>query len=172
MQRIVIVGAPGSGKTTLAQSLGRCLGIAVYERDGLGPLGSPAYRTAVAALLTDEAWIFDGFPYYVDTEVYEAADTVIALDYSRRIVLFRVMRRAVSLARGKEHGAHRQEGIRSWGRNDHAVKVAWAKYGDRKREIHALAARPELTNTPILRLVSPAATTDWLKKVCTGKIGQ
>ena len=166
MKRIVIVGAPGSGKSTLAARLGQCLKVPVFERDGLGKLGSPEYRSAVTSLLENEAWIFDGFPYYVDAEVYSAADTVIALDYPRHVVLRRVLARSLLLTRGVAHGAHRPSSIRSWFDRDHAVRIAWTKYGDRKREIHVLSEWAELLNTSVIRLANSAAADQWLSSVC------
>lgn len=166
MKRIVIVGAPGSGKSTLALRLGGCLNVPVFERDGLGKLGSPEYRSAVTSLLKIDAWIFDGFPYYVDAEIYRAADTVIALDYPRHVVLRRVFVRSLSLVRGAAVGAHQPNSIRSWFGRDHAVRIAWTKYGDRKREIHTLSERAELIDIQIVRLASPATTESWLTDVC------
>lgn len=162
MKRAVIVGAPGSGKSTLARSLGERLSLPVFERDAHGVLGSPDFEEAVAAMLKTDAWIFDGFPYFVDEDVYEAADTVIALDYPRRVVLGRVMRRSLSLARGRHHGAHPNAGIGSWFAKDHAVRVAWTRYGDRKQEMRELADRPELADTQVIRLRTPSETTAWL----------
>ena len=165
MKRVVIVGAPGSGKSTLARTLSDRLGVPVVERDALGVLGSPEYREAVASLLQTESWIFDGFPYFFDAEVYVAADTVIALDYSRRVVWSRVIRRSLALARSASYGAHRNTGVRGWFAKDHAVRVACTNYGERKREMRQLANRPELADTPVVRLGTPAETTNWLVSV-------
>ncbi len=87
MRRIVVVGPPGSGKSTLACALARRFDVRLFERDANGPLGSDEYRYAVDDLLGADGWVFDGFPYFVDAEIYGAADTVVALAFSHRLVL-------------------------------------------------------------------------------------
>ena len=47
LRRIVIVGCPAAGKSTLATQLGVALAIPVVRRDDLGELGSDSYREAL-----------------------------------------------------------------------------------------------------------------------------
>jgi adenylate kinase family enzyme len=157
VQRIVIVGAPGSGKSTLAPEIGSRIDLPVFERDNLGDLGSEIYRRAVAQIIETESWIFDGFPYFVDDEVYRRANAVIALDYPKPLVMQRVLRRSLSLAidRRKRHGAHRHDGFVSWRHSDHPVRVAWSKFDDRLREMRTLSQRSSLEEVPVVILRSP-----------------
>jgi adenylate kinase family enzyme len=168
IQRLVVVGAPGSGKSTLARQLGECSGLPIFERDGLGALGSMIYRDNVARMLQEPAWIFDGFPFYVDDDVYSAADTVVALDYAKRIVMWRVLSRSLRLIGGQPIGAHGRGGVRSWFAADHAVRVAWTKYDERRAEIRQLNSQPALQRKTILRFATPHDAKRWFDSTCSG----
>jgi len=93
--KVVVVGCCGAGKSIFSAQLARCLGVPHVERDALGELGSDAYQTAVAAVVSTQGWVFDGPPYFVDHLVYPAAQKVIWLDYSRSLVLWQVVRRSL-----------------------------------------------------------------------------
>jgi adenylate kinase family enzyme len=69
MRRIVVIGCPGSGKTTLALRLGRRLALPVVHLDVLfwRPGGeasdTPSFRDRVSQAIAGDAWIVDGsFP--------------------------------------------------------------------------------------------------------------
>lgn len=130
------------------------------ERDRLGRLGSPDYRIAVSAVVAGPRWIFDGFPYYMDGPVFQRADLIVALDYPRRLVMWRVLRRSVALVFGASRGAHRAEGPRAWLRSTHPLPIAWSRHGDRRKEIDALAADP-LRTAEWIRHRTPGQTDAW-----------
>jgi adenylate kinase family enzyme len=77
VERVVVIGCAGSGKSRLARHLAERTGLPLVERDGLGEEGSPGYLSAVAEMATRPAWILDGPPCYADEVVYSAADTVV-----------------------------------------------------------------------------------------------
>ena len=154
MRRIVVVGCAGAGKTTLSREVAARLGVPLVERDELGELGGDEYRAAVAKVARDDAWVFDGAPYYVDDVLYPRADAVVALDYPRRVVMRRVVWRAL-----------RRPDTRSWRDPHHPVRWAWSVWGERRREIAELVQQPELAAAQVIRLDSPAAARRWLATV-------
>ena len=154
VKRVVIVGCAGAGKTALAAVLAPRLRAAHVDRDDLGELGSDEYGAAVARAVSDDAWIFDGAPYYVESIVYPRADSVIALDYARRVVMRRVVWRAL-----------RRPDARDWRDPHHPVRWAWSVWAERRREIAELERRPELRSAQVIRLASPAAARKWLASV-------
>ncbi|MEP6571766.1 MAG: AAA family ATPase [Gemmatimonadota bacterium] len=99
MQRILIVGPGGAGKSTLARSLGATLGLPVihldreYWRPGWQPTPTAEWHRRVDELIAGRAWIIDGNYSGSFASRLRAADTVIFLGLPRRVYLGRVVRR-------------------------------------------------------------------------------
>jgi hypothetical protein len=109
-------------------------------------------------------WVFDGAPYNAETVVYPHADTVVALDYPRRVVLRRVLTRSARLWL-----THHGDGAHSspdppwrWRAPTHPVGWAARTYAARHAEIAALFVRPELAHNRRLRFTSPGQAAAWL----------
>src|SRR4051812_15403227 len=101
MRRILVAGVTGSGKSTLARAVGTRLEIPYHEMDELyfsGPnwMENPQFATRTREIAASSAWIFDSFGYpEVRDLLWERADTVVWLDYPRRVVMPRVLRRSL-----------------------------------------------------------------------------
>lgn len=98
--RIMIVGCPGAGKSTLARALSQRLGLPVihldqlYWKPGWVEQDKEAFKAAVTvALSQDGGWICDG--NYSSTYDLRAAlaDTIIWIDFPRWRCLWRIVRR-------------------------------------------------------------------------------
>lgn len=102
MQRIVIVGPGGAGKSVLARKMGERLGLPVIHLDAhywrAGWVSTPRdeWRAKVRAMLDGERWIIDGNYGSTAAMRMAAADTIVFLDFPRRISIPRVIRRAVT----------------------------------------------------------------------------
>lgn len=100
MKRVAVVGCSGSGKTTFVLRLGAATGLPVIHLDThyWRRVGSPSaddWKTPHASLLEGERWIADGnYGNTLETR-FAAADTIIDLDRSRFICLWRVVTRAI-----------------------------------------------------------------------------
>lgn len=101
MQRIMIIGSPGSGKSTLARQLGPLLGIEVVHLDRFfwqpGWVETPRdeWRAVQERLVQRPEWIMDG-NYSATQDVRLAvADTIIFLDVSRWLCLWRTTIRRI-----------------------------------------------------------------------------
>src|SRR5437588_12631034 len=101
MRRVLVIGAPGSGKTTLAARLAERLSLPVvfldvhYWTPGWQAPEAVAWRQRVAALLESPNWIMDGnFSETFDLRM-PRADTLVWLDYPRSTCLRRVMLRCL-----------------------------------------------------------------------------
>jgi adenylate kinase family enzyme len=110
--RVLIVGGPGSGKTTFALRLAAATGLPAHHLDevarvggGTGPERPAAERAAdVAAIVESGEWIAEGVHLGWTAPLYEAADTIVWLDHvpwksSGRRMVRRFVAQAVHEAR-------------------------------------------------------------------------
>jgi len=99
MQRIVILGTTGSGKSWLAARLAARLGLHVVDLDALfwGPDWQPVpvelFRYRVECEIREGGWIVAGNYYQARDLVWEAADTLVWLDLPLPLVMARLLRR-------------------------------------------------------------------------------
>ncbi len=101
MRKVLIIGAGGAGKSTLANRLGALLKLEVLHLDKLywqaGWIEPPKaeWLKTVEELLKRDAWIMDGnYSGTLDVR-FRACDTVIFLDMPRTVCLWRVLKRAL-----------------------------------------------------------------------------
>ncbi len=102
MERIVIIGCGGAGKSTLARELGEKLGLPavhldkLFWRPGWQPVSQEEFDEALAREVSKPRWILDGnFNRTIRTRL-EKCDTVIYLDYSRLACLLGVAKRILT----------------------------------------------------------------------------
>lgn len=99
MNRILIIGSPGSGKSTLSLLMSERLGLPVvhldklFWRPGWVEATREEFDAALAEALKAEKWIIDGnYGRTLKTRLTRA-DTVIMLDYPTAVCVFRVLKR-------------------------------------------------------------------------------
>ena len=106
MQRILIVGNSGGGKSTLALRLGETLGLPVVHLDvlfwkpGWVERDDDEFRARVAEALAAPSWIMDGnFGGTWDLRM-PAADIIVWIDQPQLVCLFRAISRVVTYRNG------------------------------------------------------------------------
>ncbi len=101
MQRVVVIGSAGAGKSTFSQRLGALLRLPVIHLDAhfwrpgwVEPLRKD-WAAQQLDLIQQPGWIMDG--YYGGTlDIrYGAADTIIFLDVPRTVCVWRALKRRV-----------------------------------------------------------------------------
>ena len=102
MRRVLVIGCPGAGKTTLARKLAERSTLPLvhldlhYWRPGWQLPDSKEWRAQVIALAAAPAWIMDGnYSNTYDIRM-PRADTLIWLDYPRSICMRRVLLRTLT----------------------------------------------------------------------------
>ena len=99
MQRVLVIGPCGAGKSTLAIELAQKLGLPVFHMDQLnwrpGWVESSKHeiREKLADIVATDRWLIDGTYGGTLAERLVRADTVIYLDYPIRLCIARLLRR-------------------------------------------------------------------------------
>ncbi len=170
MQRILVAGITGAGKTTLARALAGRLAIAFHEMDALA-FDGPGWQenehllADVERISAAPSWIFDSFGYpAVRDLLWSRADTIVWLDYSRAVVMRRVLRRSAArtLLRKRVFGGNVEQ-LTGWFSAEHPAWWAWAQYAARQAEIAARGADPRFAPLDVIRLRTPRSARRWLE---------
>jgi adenylate kinase family enzyme len=102
IKRVLIVGCPGAGKSTLAKQLSEITGLPLIYLDrhywlpGWRRPDSASWRRTIEGLISQPAWIMDGNYSGTLEQRLASADTLIHLDYPTGLCLWRVIRRTAS----------------------------------------------------------------------------
>lgn len=102
MERILIIGCGGAGKSTLARQLGEKLDIPVVHLDrlfwkpGWVQEGREEFDRKLALELEKDRWIIDGNFNRTMPQRLQKCDTIIYLDFSRLTCLLGVAKRIIT----------------------------------------------------------------------------
>jgi adenylate kinase family enzyme len=169
MERILVVGVTGAGKSTLAHTLSSHLGLPHHEMDALyfnGPNWAVNDKLTedVSRLTAEPRWIIDslGYPEVRDL-LWDRADTVIWLDYPKRVIMPRVLRRSIrrTVTREVIFGGNRETWT-GWLSREHPAWWAWSQHGTRRREVERRVRDPRFAPLDTLRFGHPQDTAAWL----------
>ena len=171
LRRVRVVGTSGSGKTTFAARLAARLDVPHLELDavfwdaGWTKRDPDEARALITAFVSsaDRGWVTDG-NWTTGTEgLLTDADAFVWLDYPRRTVMSRVVRR--TLRRGllrTELWHGNREDLRSLLNTDpdqNVVLWSWTSHARVRTRYSTLAAQ---SSTPVVRLRSPREARRWL----------
>ncbi len=165
MRKVLVIGSGGAGKSTFARRLGELLDLEVIHLDSLYwsagwvEMAKAEWQRAVEELLNREAWIIDG-NYSGTLQIrLEACDTVIFLDMSRLICLWRLLKRAILYR--NESRADMADGCPEK-LNRKFMRWVW-EYPERTRPKILKLLEKRAGNTQVIRLRSPAEVQRFLR---------
>jgi adenylate kinase family enzyme len=173
-QRVVVVGTSGSGKTTMASMLAERLGAPHIELDRLhwGPNWTEepdeVFRERTEkALEGSERWVLDGNYSAVRDIVWPRADTVVWLNFSLPLILWRLTRRTFRRAVLKEeiwHG-NRENLHTHLFTKDSLYWWVLTTYKKRRKQYGEMFAEPQHAHLKKITLRSAREAGKWLKRV-------
>lgn len=165
--RIAVMGTSGSGKTTLGGKLGRALGLPFIELDAINwlpgwhdlNLKDPAeFTRRVEAALAPEAWVSDGNYGTVRGLIWRRATHLVWLDYSRAVILPRIIRRSLWRSITQQElwpGTGNRERWSEWLNRDHLIWWSWRTHKGRRVRFETLLADLALKHLKVIRITHP-----------------
>jgi len=175
-RRIAVVGTTGSGKTTLARQLAQTLRLKHVEIDALHwePQWTPApdelFRQRVRDALQRDCWVIDGNYRKVRDIIWLRAQTIVWLDYSLIVIMWRLFWRAIRRTMSREllWGTNRETWRAQFFSRDSLFVWALQTYKHHRQEYPVFFAQPEYAHLCVVHLRSVRETKKWLGEVTAG----
>jgi adenylate kinase family enzyme len=175
VQRVSVIGNPGSGKTTLGRQLGQALGVpfveldAIFHQPGWTELPREEFRERVSRVVAGDGWVIDGNYSVVRDLVWERADTVVWLTLPRWRVTARVLRRTVGRGvRRVELWNGNREQLRNLFSRDpmqSIVLYSFRYYHEGLRRYEQRVADPANAHLQVVRMRSPREVRAFVDQV-------
>jgi adenylate kinase family enzyme len=172
MKRVAVVGTTGSGKTTFAAKLAARLDVphieldAIYHQPNWTPLSEEEFRRGVAEVVTADGWVADGNYSKVRDLVWETADTVVVLAYTRALVTRRVVARTfVRMWRRQElwnGNRERWRNLLSLNPERNIILWSWHTYNKNHQRYLEAVSDPEFAHLKFHRFVHPQEADEFL----------
>lgn len=172
-ERIIVVGTTGSGKTTLANQIAERLAIPHIEQDALnwGPdwtiRPDEEFQALVDEATRGDRWVIDGNYSRSRDIIWPRADTVVWLDYSLALILWRLWWRTWRrfITREELWNGNRERLWEHFVTRDSLFLWALKTYHRRRREYPELLSRPENDHLTIVHFREPRQATRWLAQL-------
>ncbi|MGH7863763.1 MAG: adenylate kinase [Candidatus Binataceae bacterium] len=175
MARVAVVGTTGSGKTRLARRLAEALAAEYVELDALfwgknwieRPL--EVFQQSATAAAARDKWVIDGNYAAVRPAVWGRADTLVWLDYSFALVVYRLLRRTVHriVTRQALFSGNRESFATAFMSRKSLFVWAWQTHWSRQERYPIEFAAPQYRHLKVVRLRSPRDAERFLTSVKT-----
>lgn len=175
MQRVAVVGTTGSGKTRFARRLAETLGAEHVELDALfwgedwieRPLA--VFQQSATEAASRQKWVIDGNYAAVRPAVWGRADTLVWLDYSFGLVVFRLLRRTLYRVFTREElfSGNRESVATAFISRNSLFVWAWQTHWSRRARYPLEFANPKYRHLRVVRVRSPREAERFLDSVKT-----
>ena len=169
MDRVLVAGSSGAGKTTMARHIGRCMVVPCHELDALqhGPgwMPRPSFEADVVAFAATDHWVTeDQYVRFLGELLWERADTVVWLDLPLRVIMRRVLWRSVTRAAFRSDLWNGNiERWQAWADHDHPIRWAWSQHLVTRGDVLNRCKRhPHVT---VVRLRTARAARRWRREL-------
>lgn len=163
--RVVVIGTSGAGKSTLGEAIAARFGVELVELDALNwrPgwealsfTDPPAFLAAVDAATAGDGWVVVGNYTMARHIVWGRATHLVWLDYPKRAVMARVIRRSIARAWRRETiwGGNR-ESFRGWLEPGHPVRWAWRTWQSNRTQTAQRLAEPLAAHLKVIQVMRP-----------------
>jgi adenylate kinase family enzyme len=171
LDRVVVVGTSGSGKSTFARRLAERLRTRCVELDALywGPEWTPRidFEQQVLHAVQEPRWVIDGNYALVRDLVWRRSTAIVWLDYSFFRVFSQAFRRTARrvVLRERLYGDNRETFYGTFFDIDSPLWLVARTHSRRRREYSLLLDRPEYIDVTVVRLQAPGAADDFLSDI-------
>lgn len=177
MKFINVVGTSASGKTTFARQLAQKLGVAHIEMDDLFWLddwqetSDQEFYAKLQSQINQapRGWVLDGnYSRTLDLKL-KYIDTVIWLDYSFSLNLYRSVKRAIARAATQKrlwaNSNNRESFKTSFLSKDSIILWMITHHAQNRKKYLAMIKDPQYQHIQFIRLTSPKQTEAFLKQM-------
>jgi adenylate kinase family enzyme len=176
MERVLVLGPAGAGKTTFAAALARDLGFthieldSIYHQPGWTALSDGEFRERVDLLTTESGWVVDGnYSSTLQDVLWSRADTIVWLDLPRTVatrrVLFRTLKRLTTRRELWNGNRERWRDQLSLDPTRSLIVWAWTRHGKYARRYETDLQDPRWGHAHFLRLKTPAEVKSFLRRL-------
>ncbi len=171
LDRVVVIGTSCSGKTTLVRNIARIRGVKHIELDELHwapdwvERDDEEFRSLVRDAAAHERWASDGNYGQVRDILWGRATTVIWLNYSFPLVLYRCLKRTTRrvLLQEELFSGNRESFRRSFLSRDSIILWVLHTHHRRRHTYPALMADPRYRHIRFITFNSPRQTERFLR---------
>jgi adenylate kinase family enzyme len=175
LDRVVIVGTPAAGKSTLARVLAECVGAPRMELDGFfhGPDWQPVPEDEFHARLRDVAamprWVVDGtFLRHTAPIIWPRAQLIVWLDLPLAVVMSRLVRRTVGrIMRRTPLWNGNRETWRKFLSRESILLHGVESHRRYRRELPGMLSADVLPSVRVVRLTSRREVESWSQSLRT-----